>query len=59
MAMNESRAAVPQTLRIERLLKLIRALESGPARSADELAELADVSRRTIFRDLELLAGRV
>ncbi len=56
MAMNESRAAVPPTLRIERLLKLIRALESGPARSADELAELADVSRRTIFRDLDLLA---
>ena len=41
--------------RVERLLTLIQALQSGRSKTADDLAELAGVSRRTIFRDLELL----
>lgn len=45
-----------KTKRIERLLKLIQLLEQGRSKTADDLAELAGVSRRTVFRDLELLA---
>ena len=41
--------------RTERLLRLFRILEAGRPRSADELAEMAGVSRRTVFRDLRLL----
>lgn len=41
--------------RIERLLKLILALESRRPQTVDELAARVEVSRRTIFRDLEIL----
>lgn len=41
--------------RIERLLKLIQSLQSGRAQAVDDLAKLTGVSRRTIFRDLDLL----
>jgi proteasome accessory factor B len=42
-------------LRIERLLRLVQLLQSDEAKTASELARLVGVSRRTIFRDLELL----
>ncbi len=42
--------------RVERLLSLIHALESGRSLTAEELAEIVGVSRRTVFRDLGLLA---
>ncbi len=42
--------------RIERLLRLIQALQTGRAKTAKDLAEEVSVSRRTVFRDLELLA---
>jgi proteasome accessory factor B len=45
------------TRRIERLLKLIQALESGRSKTVDDLAAFAGVSRRTVFRDLKLLSG--
>ncbi len=41
--------------RIERILKLIRGLQSGRVSSAGRLAEHVGVSPRTVFRDLELL----
>lgn len=41
--------------RIERLLVLIRTLETGRPRTVRELAERTGVSRRTVFRDLGLL----
>jgi len=41
--------------RIHRLLQLITTLEAGTARSADQLADDLDVSRRTLFRDLKTL----
>ena len=41
--------------RIERLLVLIRTLETGRPRTVRELAERTGVSRRTVFRDLSLL----
>lgn len=41
--------------RIERLLALIQTLESGRSLTAEELAGIVKVSRRTVFRDLELL----
>ena len=41
--------------RIERLLKLIQSLQSGRAQAVDDLVKLTGVSRRTIFRDLDLL----
>lgn len=44
------------TKRVERLLKLIQALQSGRSKTVEDLAKLAGVSRRTVFRDLELLA---
>ena len=45
-----------RTRRIERLLKFIQALQSGRSKTVDDLAELTGVSRRTVFRDLELLS---
>lgn len=44
------------TKRVERLLALIQALQSGRALTAEDLAQQLSVSRRTVFRDLELLA---
>jgi proteasome accessory factor B len=41
--------------RICRLLKLIGLLQAGRAHNTDGLAEACTVSRRTIFRDLDLL----
>ncbi|MGC9455797.1 MAG: helix-turn-helix transcriptional regulator [Phycisphaerae bacterium] len=41
--------------RIYRLLRLITMLQSGRSRSARELAEELEVSRRTVFRDLNVL----
>ncbi len=41
--------------RITRLLKLLQALQSGRSQNAEGLAKACDVSRRTIFRDLETL----
>lgn len=41
--------------RLERLLSLINALQSAQPRTVQELAKLIGVSRRTVFRDLELL----
>lgn len=41
--------------RIRRLLRLVEFLQSGRSYNAGELAELCGVSRRTIFRDLNLL----
>ena len=41
--------------RIHRLLRLITMLQSGRSYTADELAEELEVSRRTIFRDLNML----
>ena len=43
--------------RISRVVKLLTTLQSGQAYSADQLAELVDVSRRTVFRDLKELAA--
>lgn len=43
------------TTRVERLLRLVRALQSGKAMNVDDLAREAGTSRRTLFRDLELL----
>lgn len=42
--------------RLERLLKLIQALESGRSHTASDLAKIVGVSRRTVFRDLDLLS---
>lgn len=44
-----------RTKRIERLLKLLQALQEGVPVTVEELARLIDVSRRTVFRDLSLL----
>lgn len=41
--------------RIHRLVRLITILHGGQAGSTDELAEAMGVSRRTLFRDLQLL----
>ncbi|MFP3938508.1 MAG: helix-turn-helix transcriptional regulator [Phycisphaerae bacterium] len=41
--------------RIHRLLRLITMLQSGRSYSARELAEELEVSRRTVFRDLNVL----
>ncbi len=41
--------------RVQRLLELINAMRSGQAYTADELASKLNVSRRTIFRDLQML----
>lgn len=44
-----------RTDRVERMLKILRALQSISGYAADDLAELVGVDRRTIFRDLDLL----
>ena len=41
--------------RIYRLLDLMSVLQSGRAHNADQLADVCEVSRRTIFRDLKAL----
>ncbi len=41
--------------KINRLLRLITALYAGQARSPDELATQLDITRRTLFRDLNTL----
>jgi proteasome accessory factor B len=41
--------------RIRRLVRLIGLLQSGPPQNASSLARLCGVSRRTIFRDLDVL----
>lgn len=41
--------------RIHRILRLITLLQSGRALSVDELAGMLEVSRRTVFRDLNVL----
>lgn len=41
--------------RIYRLLQLMSVLGSGRAHNADQLAQVCEVSRRTIFRDLKTL----
>jgi proteasome accessory factor B len=41
--------------RIHRLLKLIGLLQAGPGYNVEALARACGVSRRTIFRDLEIL----
>ena len=41
--------------RTARLLKLLQTLQAGNGQNADALAKACDVSRRTIFRDLETL----
>jgi len=45
-----------QTRRVRRLLKLIQALQSGRSNTVEDLVQLTGSSRRTVFRDLELLA---
>ena len=45
-----------RTQRVERLLKLVQALQSGRTLTVDELAEMIGVSRRTVFRDLDVLS---
>ncbi|GAH79674.1 unnamed protein product, partial [marine sediment metagenome] len=42
--------------RIHRLLRLITMLQSGRSYSAGELADELEVSRRTVFRDLNTAA---
>lgn len=41
--------------RVHRLLQLINAMRSGQVFSADELAQKLQISRRTVFRDLQML----
>lgn len=43
------------SVRLCRLLTLIRMLQSGRAYSPNELAQELEVSRRTVFRDLVVL----
>jgi proteasome accessory factor B len=48
---------VPEkTPRIQRLLRMVEALHTGECRSVADLAALTGSSRRTVFRDLTLLA---
>jgi predicted DNA-binding transcriptional regulator YafY len=42
--------------RIHRLLRLITMMQSGTVRTAAELADELDISRRTLFRDLRTLS---
>ncbi len=44
-----------RTKRVERMLQLVQALQSGRSLTADDLALSIGVSRRTIFRDLDVL----
>lgn len=46
-----------ETGRVERLLGLIQALQSGRPSTAEELAASLGVKRRTLFRDLKVLTG--
>jgi len=41
--------------RVSRIVKILTTLQSGHNHSVDELAKLAGVSRRTVFRDLKQL----
>jgi predicted DNA-binding transcriptional regulator YafY len=41
--------------RIERILRLLSFLQSGPSYNAEQLAQELEVSRRTIFRDLGVM----
>ena len=41
--------------RLERILKMVTILQSGQTFSADELAEHLSVTRRTVFRDLNMI----
>jgi len=41
--------------RVHRLLRLITILQSGRSYSANELADELEISRRTVFRDLNML----
>ena len=41
--------------RVQRLLQLISLLRSGQALDADEIAKRMKISRRTVFRDLEMI----
>ncbi|MEM1211763.1 MAG: YafY family protein [Planctomycetota bacterium] len=43
------------TTRVQRLLKLILQLQSGPPLNSGQLAKALGVSRRTIYRDLKVL----
>lgn len=45
------------TKRISRILKILTMLQSGIHRSADEMASVLGTSRRTVFRDLEVLSS--
>ncbi len=48
---------VPKTTgRLMRVLRLVQILRTGHSGTVDDLAKLLSVSRRTVFRDLELLA---
>lgn len=51
----EQPTSVVQTNRVERLLRLIQSLQAGRAVTVDELAQTVGVSRRTVFRDLDVL----
>lgn len=42
-----------ETPRLDRLLRILAALQSGRSYSANALAEFAGIKRRTIFRDLK------
>lgn len=44
-----------RSTRVERLLRLLRLLQSRPGLDADALARELGVSRRTVFRDLKML----
>lgn len=44
-----------KTTRIQRILKLLVALDTESATTVTELATLMDVSRRTVFRDFDVL----
>lgn len=46
-----------ETRRLGRILRILAALQSGRAYSANALAELVGIARRTIFRDLKDLAN--
>lgn len=43
------------TSRVERLLALIQAIQRGGTQTADELASRLQVSKRTVFRDMDVL----
>ncbi len=55
MSPGSSNESATKGRRIHRLLKLVSLLQSGRGETTRSLAEQCGVSRRTIFRDLELL----